>query len=330
MKETTKPLVKATGLAKRYPSFTLQDVSLEVNAGSITGFIGRNGAGKSTTLKCLEGSLHPDAGEITYFGRPFLGNEEAAKRQVGFELGGVDFYRTKRLSEIAQVTRRFYEAPQRRAFGEQGHERATAHLSETGGQPSVCAWDQQAYEHYCRLFDLDQRKRVKDLSQGMRVKFSLALALSHRSRLLILDEPTSGLDPASREEVLDIFLDLARKQEVGILFSTHITSDLDKCADHIIYIDDGRIVGSGEISAFKARYRVAPLEVAQAAKVPIIGTRRSVSGDTALVSARSGIGVPATLDDIMTHTHKFDHASTSATSEDLADTDSTHAHKEAI
>lgn len=330
MKDTTKPLVKATGLTKRYPSFTLQDVSLEVSAGSITGFIGRNGAGKSTTLKCLEGSLHPDAGEVAYFGRPFAGNEEAAKRQVGFELGGVDFYRTKRLSEIAQVTRRFYEAPQRHAFDEQGRERVTAHLSEERSRPPVCTWDQQAYEHYCQLFDLDQRKRVKDLSQGMRVKFSLALALSHRSRLLILDEPTSGLDPASREEVLDIFLDLARRQEVGILFSTHITSDLDKCADHIIYIDDGRIVGAGEISAFKARYRVAPLEVAQRAKAPIIGTRRSVSGDTALVPAQAGIGTPATLDDIMTHTHKFDHAAASAIPDNHTDADSTHAPKEAI
>lgn len=330
MKDTTKPLVRATGLTKRYPSFTLQDVSLEVSAGSITGFIGRNGAGKSTTLKCLEGSLHPDAGEITYFGRPFVGNEEAAKRQVGFELGGVDFYRTKRLSEIAQVTRRFYEAPQRHAFGEQRRECVTAHISEAGNQLPVCIWDQQAYERYCKLFDLDQRKRVKDLSQGMRVKFSLALALSHRSRLLILDEPTSGLDPASREEVLDIFLDLARQQEVGILFSTHITSDLDKCADHIIYIDDGRIVGSGEISAFKARYRVAPLEVAQAAKAPIIGMRRSVSGDTALVPARSGIGTAATLDDIMTHIHILDYAAASAISESRADADSTHTRKEAI
>ena len=304
MKEITKPLVRATGLTKRYSSFTLQDVSLEVNAGSITGFIGRNGAGKSTTLKCLEGSLHPDAGEITYFGRPFAGNEKAAKRQIGFELGGVDFYRTKRLSEIAQVTRRFYEAPQRHAFGDQDRERVSAHASSGAGKQPFCAWDQQAYEHYCQLFDLDQRKRVKDLSQGMRVKFSLALALSHRSRLLILDEPTSGLDPVSREEVLDIFLDLAREQGVGILFSTHITSDLDKCADRIIYIDDGRIVGSGELSAFKARYRVVSLADAQAAKAPIIGTRRSASGDTALVSAQAGIGTPATLDDIMTHTRK--------------------------
>lgn len=196
------PLVEVVGLCKHYPEFTLSDVSFSVEAGSITGFIGRNGAGKSTTLKCLEGSVHPDGGSIAYFGSPFAGHESEAKRRIGFELGGADFYRTKRVAQIAQVTRRFYDN-----------------------------WDEASYAKYCKLFNIDQGKRVKELSQGMRVKFTLALALSHRSQLLVLDEPTSGLDPASREEVLDIFLTLARQQGTGVLFSTHITSDLDKCAD---------------------------------------------------------------------------------------------------
>lgn len=177
MAQDSAPLVEVRGLAKRYPAFTLEDVSFAVGAGSITGFIGRNGAGKSTTLKCLEGSVHPDAGSVMYFGRPFASHEEQAKRLIGFELGGADFYRNKRVSTIAAVTRRFYDN-----------------------------WDQGAFENYCRLFSVDQAKRVKELSQGMRVKFAVALALSHRSKLLVLDEPTSGLDPASREEVLDVFL----------------------------------------------------------------------------------------------------------------------------
>ena len=178
----TPPLAAVTGLCKRYPEFTLSDVSFSVEAGSITGFIGRNGAGKSTTLKCLEGSVHPDAGSIAYFGAPFAGHEEQAKRRIGFELGGADFYRTKKVAQIARVTRRFYDD-----------------------------WDEAAYARYCKLFNINQDKRVKELSQGMRVKFTLALALSHRSQLLVLDEPTSGLDPASREEVLDIFLTLAAR-----------------------------------------------------------------------------------------------------------------------
>ena len=271
----TPPLVAVTGLCKRYPEFTLSDVSFSVEAGSITGFIGRNGAGKSTTLKCLEGSVHPDAGSIAYFGAPFAGHEEQAKRRIGFELGGADFYRTKKVAQIARVTRRFYDD-----------------------------WDEAAYARYCKLFNINQDKRVKELSQGMRVKFTLALALSHRSQLLVLDEPTSGLDPASREEVLDIFLTLARQQGTGVLFSTHITSDLDKYVDSIVYIDNGRIVGSGGLRAFKDAYRVVPLGQARSAGVPVLGTRLTAAGGTALVSATEGIGSPATLDDIMTHTNK--------------------------
>lgn len=268
-------LLEARGLCKRYPTFALEDVSLSVAAGSITGFIGHNGAGKSTTLKCLEGSVHPDTGSIRYFGTPFAGNEERAKQNIGFELGGTDFYRTKKVRDIAAVTRRFY--PQ---------------------------WDEQAYAQYCKQFAIDQDKRVRELSQGMRVKFSLALALSHASRLLILDEPTSGLDPASREEVLDIFLSLARTRETGVLFSTHITSDLDKCADSVVYIDRGHIVGSGPLQAFKDGYRVASLDQAQTAGVPIVGTRLTAQGTTALIGSSYGIGKPATLDGIMTHIRK--------------------------
>lgn len=167
-------------------------------------------------------------------------------------------------------------------------------------------WDEAAYRSYCKQFDLDQAKRIRDLSQGMRVKFTLALALSHASKLLILDEPTSGLDPASREEVLDIFLRISRTHNTGILFSTHITSDLDKCADHIVYLDDGVIRGSGALPEFKERYRVATLEEAQAHHTEILGTRLTATQTTALVPASAGIGKPATLDDIMIHADKKD------------------------
>lgn len=180
---SSKPetLLRVEDLVKSYPAFELRDVSFSVEAGTITGFIGRNGAGKSTALRCLEGAVHPDGGTIEYFGKPYLGNEDTIKEQVGFELKSADFYRTKRLSLIANITSKFY-----------------------------ANWSNDAYAHYCKLFNLDQKKRIMDLSQGMRVKFALALALSHNARLLILDEPTSGLDPASREEVLDILLKLAR------------------------------------------------------------------------------------------------------------------------
>lgn len=273
------PLLEVRHLTKRYPGFTLDDVSFSIAPGRITGFIGRNGAGKSTTLRCMEGAVHPDGGTISYFGRPFAGNERFAKQRTGFELGGADFYRTRRVATIADVTRRFYDA-----------------------------WDDEAFARYCRLFSLDGRKRIMDLSQGMRVKLTVALALSHRAQLLILDEPTSGLDPASREEVLDILMDAARRESTGVLFSTHITSDLDKCADDILYLRDGELVGSGPLPAFKARYAVVPLAEARAANAPVLGIRRTAAGDSALVPATAGIGHPATLEDIMTHVAEEDAA----------------------
>ena len=265
-----QPLLQVDGLSKRYGSFALEDVSLKVGAGSIMGFIGRNGAGKSTTLKCLEGAVAPDGGTIAYFGKPFVGNEDEVKLHVGFELGSADFYRNKTVAQIARVTKRFYGS-----------------------------WSDEAYERYSALFNIDPGKRVKDLSQGMRVKFALALALSHKSKLLVLDEPPSGLDPVSREEVLDIFLHLAKERGVGILFSTHITSDLDKCADTVVLIDDGRIIGAGSLASFKDAYRVVSAPAARAAGVHIISTRKVAQGETALVSSQFGIGEPATLDEVM-------------------------------
>ena len=271
------PLLEVRHLTKHYPGFTLDDITFAIAPGRITGFIGRNGAGKSTTLKCVEGAVHPDSGTIAYFGRPFAGNEHFAKQRTGFELGGADFYRTRRVATIADVTRRFYDH-----------------------------WDEAVFARYCQLFQLDGRKRIIDLSQGMRVKLTVALALSHHAQLLILDEPTSGLDPASREEVLDILMNAARQENAGVLFSTHITSDLDKCADDILYLRDGKLVGSGPLATFKARYAVALLPEARKTDAPVLGLRRTADGDSALVPSDAGIGRPATLEDIMTHLPKED------------------------
>lgn len=131
------PLLEVRHLTKHYPGFTLDDITFAIAPGRITGFIGRNGAGKSTTLKCVEGAVHPDSGTIAYFGRPFAGNEHFAKQRTGFELGGADFYRTRRVATIADVTRRFYDH-----------------------------WDETVFARYCQLFQLDGCKRIMDLSQG--------------------------------------------------------------------------------------------------------------------------------------------------------------------
>ena len=163
-------------LCKTYPAFRLRDVSFAVEPGAIMGFIGRNGAGKSTTIKAMLNLVHPDGGRVTMFGRDFYADEPACKQQLGVVLGGVDFYPNRRLGVITDVTRRFY-----------------------------AGWDAEKYRHYLSLFALDETKKVSQLSSGMRVKYMLALALSHDARLLILDEPTSGLDPVSRDELMELF-----------------------------------------------------------------------------------------------------------------------------
>lgn len=215
-------LLSVGGLKKTYPGFTLGPLSFSVEAGSIMGFIGRNGAGKTTTLKSILNIVHPDEGSIRYFGEELRGRERAVKQRVGFAGGAVDWYPRKKLRDLLAVTRSFYDN-----------------------------WDAAACRRYMDAFSLDPEKTPRELSEGMRVKLNLALALSHRAELLILDEPTSGLDPVSREELLDIFRAL-RDRGTAILFSTHITSDLEKCADSITYIKEGRLVSTGRLDDFMA------------------------------------------------------------------------------
>ncbi len=213
-------ILRVNGLVKEYPAFKLQDVSFTVKSGTIMGFIGRNGAGKTTTLKSIMNIVHPDAGEIEYFGQNIKDAEGEIKQRIGYAGGAVDFYKKKKIRDIIAVTKRFYKN-----------------------------WDDEECRRYMELFALDENKTPSELSQGMRVKLSLLIALSHHAELLILDEPTSGLDPVSREELLDIFKYL-KAQGVSILFSTHITSDLEKCTDDITYIRDGIVVYSGSVGGF--------------------------------------------------------------------------------
>ena len=205
-------VLEVQGLTKRYPAFTLNGVSFAVPEGAVMGFIGRNGAGKSTTLKSILGMVHPDAGEVRVFGMDYAANERAIRRELGVVLGGIDFYPKKKVRLLSDVTRRFY-----------GN------------------WQEEKYRHYLDLFGIDQEKRVDQLSTGMRVKYMIALALSHDARLLILDEPTSGLDPVSRSELTELLRRIAADGQRSVLFSTHITSDLEKCASHITFIKDGTI-----------------------------------------------------------------------------------------
>ena len=273
-------VLEIRGLCKDYPAFHLKDVSFSLERGRIMGFIGRNGAGKTTTLKSALNIVHPAAGELKYFGLDFAENELEIKRRIAFVSGGANYYPNKKLAAITAVTRSFYEH-----------------------------WDEAAYRRYLKLFNLDESKTPKALSAGMQVKYALALALSHGAELLILDEPTSGLDPVSRDELVDVFLSLA-DEGVSILFSTHITDDLDKCADDVTYIRNGEIVFSLPIGELREKYRAVAVTAEQAEKYAdkLIGCKRAKEGFTALVE-RGELeeelpGRAAGLEEIMVHLDK--------------------------
>ena len=209
--EVVMNIVNLNAVCKTYPAFRLKDISFSLEEGKITGFIGRNGAGKTTTIKSMLNLIHTDSGEITYFDLPLSEYEKEIKQRIGYSTGIVSWYPRRTIREITDVTKSFYPT-----------------------------WDEEDYLKYLSLFGLDETKKPIELSEGMKVKFNLLLALSHRAEILILDEPTSGLDPFSRDELLELF-EALKDHGVTILFSTHITSDLEKCADNIIYISNGEI-----------------------------------------------------------------------------------------
>lgn len=213
-------VLSVKGLCKEYSGFKLQDVSFEIKKGTIMGFVGRNGAGKSTTLKSILNLVHMDAGNVEFFGLNLKTHERVIKQRIGYTGGAVNFYEKKKIKKLIEITKIFYEN-----------------------------WDDKTCEKYMQMFSLDADKTPSELSEGMKVKLSLVLALSHGAQLLILDEPTSGLDPVSRNELLEIFNHLKMKG-ISILFSTHIVSDLEKCADEITYIRNGNIVYTGSLLGF--------------------------------------------------------------------------------
>lgn len=212
---------------KTYKEFQLNDVSFQLEQGYIMGFIGANGAGKTTTIKSILNLVHIESGEIYIFGKSFIDHETELKQKIGYAFGGVDFYTRSKVCKLTSIIKKFY-----------------------------ANWDDEAYRRYLVKFGIDESKRIIELSAGMKVKYNLALALSHGAKMLILDEPTSGLDPVARDDLLNTFQELVKDGEMSILFSTHITSDLEKCADFITYIDKGKIINSTEKEAFINTYRL--------------------------------------------------------------------------
>ena len=274
-------ILKVDRLCKQYPAFCLQNVSFSMQSGTIMGFIGRNGAGKTTTLKSLLHLVHPDCGKIEVFGMDMDTHEREIREKIGFVSGGIFCYPRKRLQTLTAVTRKFYPG-----------------------------WDDARYRQLLSRFSLDEQKRVCELSEGMKVKYQLAVAMSHGAQLLILDEPTSGLDPVSRDELLELFMTLAERDGVSILFSTHITSDLDACADEVTYIRGGKIVESCGKAAFTDKWLLVSGEetqLTQALRDALVGVSCHKGRFEGLLCAKKralaagATCAPASLEAVMVH-----------------------------
>lgn len=208
-------ILEVKSLRKEYKDFTLKNINFTLERGYIMGFIGPNGAGKSTTIKLIMNLIKKNAGEIKVFGLDNIKNEREVKQKIGFVYDENYYYDELTINEIKTIISPFYRQ-----------------------------WDNAAFNNYLKQFDLDPKKKVKVLSKGMKMKLSLAVALSHKAELIIMDEPTSGLDPVFRSEILDILYSLIQDESKSIFFSTHITTDLEKIADYITFLNNGEIVFS--------------------------------------------------------------------------------------
>ena len=272
--------LEVKGLTKVYPEFTLDKIGFCVPQGHIVGLIGRNGAGKSTTLKGILRLIAAE-GDVAVFGRDIIKDEMAVKQMIGYVGGGFRYYPMNTLAAIRKAYAPFYPM-----------------------------WDQSKYEKFLAQFGLSERKKVKELSEGMKVKFALALALSHGAKLLIMDEPTSGLDPLSREEFCDIILRLVNEEGGSILFSTHITSDLMRVADDIVYLSQGKILAACPLKELLGKYRLARFSsLADATAAKAIGVKAVKEGYEGLLPRDMQISTnvtvsDATIDNIIVHLEK--------------------------
>ena len=274
--------IEIRGLNKSYPDFTLGEIDLTLPGGTIMGLIGENGAGKTTLMKCILNLVRRDSGSITLLGYDNIREERLAKAEIGVVLDECFFHDTLRPKDVGAIL-----AP---AFRD--------------------SWDSRLYEDYLDKFQLPQGKLIKEFSRGMKMKLSLAAALAHQPKLLLLDEATAGLDPVVRDEILDEFLAFICDEEHSILISSHITSDLEKVADYITYLHQGRIVLSDAKDTILEHYGRVGCTAAQLEAIDpadLVRVRRGSFGCEALVADRGAFHrsypnlmvEPIALEDIM-------------------------------
>lgn len=268
-----------SGLTKTYQDFVLDQVSFSVPSGSIVGLIGENGAGKSTTINAALGLIQKESGQVSIFGKEGLDGD--TKEEVGVVFDGSNYPEILSPRKLNGVMKRIYRS-----------------------------WDEAAYFRLLNQFSLPPEKRIKQFSKGMKTKLAISVALSHHSRLLILDEATSGLDPVIRDDILDMLLDFVQEEDHSILVSSHITSDLEKIADYIVFIHEGKVVFSKPKDELVEQYGILKCGAAQfdaLDKADIIVYRKMDYEWQVLVADREkmqkkypkAMVVPATIDEIM-------------------------------
>lgn len=273
--------IEIDGLTKRYDGFTLDQLSFHTARGSIMGFIGQNGAGKTTTIKAMLNIIHTDSGSIKLLGMDHAGDELAIKDRIAVVFDELPFHDEFTAGNLDVLFRNLY-----------------------GG------WNSQVFRLYLNRFALPWKKKIGKFSKGMKMKLQIACALSHNAELLIMDEPTTGLDPVVRNEILDIFLEYIQNDNHTIFLSSHITTDLERIADSVAFIDRGRLLLSGYkddilethgiLKCSKSDYQeIAPEDIVSA-RITDFGAEVMVSDKSACRRKYSGLIMdPATLEEIM-------------------------------
>ncbi len=253
-------ILEVSGLCKDYGEFKLQSVSFKLPKGYVMGFIGPNGAGKTTTLKLILDVIKADAGGV----RMFKGEEER-NTKIGVVMDAPMYVDDWAVADVERAVKPFYKK-----------------------------WDSGKFGGVLKQFGIDTKKKVKDLSRGMKVKLQIAAAFSHGAELLILDEPTSGLDPVARDEICDLLREFVLDESRGVLFSTHITTDLEKVADYITFILDGRVIFTGARDELLEKYALVKgglNEITAAQKKTIIGLREHGAGFEGMIETANA-GAP--------------------------------------
>lgn len=276
-----KNAIEIKGITKHYDDFTLDHISFEVPKGSIMGYIGQNGAGKTTTIRSLLNIIPIDKGEICILGLDHIKDEAEIKQRIAVVFDELPFHDIFNANDMGKIFEGLY--------GE---------------------WDNGIYKEYLDRFGLSCKKKIGQFSKGMKMKLQIACALSHNAELLIMDEPTTGLDPVVRDEILHIFMEYLEPGERSILMSSHITSDLEKIADSVTYIDKGRILVSGYkdeilekhgvIKCSKEKLKTIDREDIVSARINEFGAEAMVYDKEAMGYKYSGLLIdPTSLEEIM-------------------------------